>query len=181
MLHSNIIFSVLHAMMGIANDGVDHVMDCIKLYIEEIPQEEVGLMNSILILMQSLAKACHARDEWGKSVDGKQWKSILNKIKTRKKNLESGNGDFAKYSSEIIDLENELNELNGRRSPFVNSHPAKAPYMAQLVMHYELSSTSHWGWPSGIVCVLTLARRGFETGCNNFFIFALASIAEITM
>ena len=46
-------------------------------------------------------------------------KSIPNKIKTRKKNLESGNGDLAKYSSEIIDLENELNELNERRSPFV--------------------------------------------------------------
>ena len=51
--------------------------------------------------------------------------------------------------------------------------------MAPLVMHYELSPNSHWGWPSGIVCVPTLARRGFETGCNDFFIFALASIAQI--
>ena len=51
--------------------------------------------------------------------------------------------------------------------------------MAPLVMHYELSSDSHWGWPSGIVCVPTLARRGFETGCNDFYIFALASVAEI--
>ena len=57
---------------GIGNDGVDHVMDYIELYIEELPQKEVGLRDSILISMQSLAKARHARDEWGKSADGKQ-------------------------------------------------------------------------------------------------------------
>ena len=61
----------------------------------------------------------------------------------------------------------------------VNSHPVFAPHMAQLVMHYELSSNSHWGWPSEKSCVPMLARRGFETGCNDFFIFALVSIAEI--
>ena len=44
-------------------------------------------------------------------------------------------------------------------------------------MHYELSSNSHWG--SGRSCVPASARRGFETSCNDFFIFALASIAEI--
>ena len=60
-----------------------------------------------------------------------------------------------------------------------NSHPVFAPHMAQLVMHYEHSSNSHWGWPSRKFCVPTLARQGFETGCNAFFIFALASIAEI--
>ena len=61
----------------------------------------------------------------------------------------------------------------------VNSHPAKAPHMVPLVMHYELSSSTHWGWPSGIASVPTSARRGFETVCNDFFIFALDSIAEI--
>ena len=61
----------------------------------------------------------------------------------------------------------------------LNSHPAEAPYMAPLVMHYELSQNSHWGWSSGKVCVLTVARQGFEIDCNDFFIFALASIAEI--
>ena len=59
------------------------------------------------------------------------------------------------------------------------SHPVKAPHMAPLVMHYELYLISHWGWHSGIVCVPTLAHRGFETDCNDFFMFALASIAEI--
>ena len=61
----------------------------------------------------------------------------------------------------------------------LNSHPVFAPYMAQLVMLYELSSNIHWGWPSGNSYVPTLVRQGFETGCNDFFIFALATIAEI--
>ena len=63
----------------------------------------------------------------------------------------------------------------------INSHPAKAPHMAPLVLHYKLSLNSHWGWPSRIVCVSTLARQGFKTGCNDFFIFALALIVEIPM
>ena len=61
----------------------------------------------------------------------------------------------------------------------INSHPATAPYMAPLVMDHELSSDSHWGWPSGKSCVPLLARRRFKTACNNFFIFVFASIAEI--
>ena len=61
----------------------------------------------------------------------------------------------------------------------LNSHPAKAPHMAPLVMHYNLFRNRSWGWSSGIVCVPSLARRGFETACNDFFIFALVSIAEI--
>ena len=36
-----------------------------------------------------------------------------------------------------------------------------------------------WGWASGTVRVLSLARRGFETDCNDFFVFALALIAQI--
>ena len=49
--------------------------------------------------------------------------------------------------------------------------------MAPLVMAYKLSLNSHWA--SGKSCGPTLARRGFETGCNDFFIFALALIAQI--
>ena len=52
VLHSNIIFSVLHAMMGIGNDGVDHVMDYIEFYIEEIPQKEVNTYTN--------AKSCRS-------------------------------------------------------------------------------------------------------------------------
>ena len=61
----------------------------------------------------------------------------------------------------------------------LNSHPIAAPHMSPLVMHYELSFIRSWGWSSGIVGVPSEARRGFESACNDFFIFALASIAEI--
>ena len=61
----------------------------------------------------------------------------------------------------------------------LNSHPVAAPHMAPLVMHYELFFTRSWSWSSGIFSVPSLARRGFETVCNDFFIFALALIAEI--
>ena len=67
------------------------------------------------------------------------------------------------------------------QSCIFNSHPVKAPHMAPLVMHYELSFDRSWGWSSGIVGVPSVARRGFETACNDFFIFALASIAEIPL
>ena len=50
----------------------------------------------------------------------------------------------------------------------LTSHPVKAPYMALLVMHYERSQNSHWGWPSRKVCVPALARRGFKSGRNDF-------------
>ena len=76
----------------------------------------------------------------------------------------------------ITHLTSFMNWMNGT---LVNSHPVMAPYMAPLVMHYELSLNSQWGWPSGRSCVLSLVCRGFETACNDFFIFALASIAEI--
>ena len=38
-----------------------------------------------------------------------------------------------------------------------------------------------WGWASGTVRLISPARRGFETDCNDLFIFALASITEIPM
>ena len=60
-----------------------------------------------------------------------------------------------------------------------NWHPGMAPYMAPLVMHDELSFNRSWGWFSGIVGVPLVARREFESACNDFFIFALVSIAEI--
>ena len=61
----------------------------------------------------------------------------------------------------------------------INSHPVNAPYMAQLVMLIFFEVRNSWGWSSGIVSVPPLARRRFETACNDFFLFALASIAEI--
>ena len=60
-----------------------------------------------------------------------------------------------------------------------NWHPGMAPYMAPLVMHDELSFNRSWGWFSGIVAVPLVARREFESACNDFSILALVSIAEI--
>ena len=53
----------------------------------------------------------------------------------------------------------------------LNSHPAKAPHMALLVMHYEHFRNDIWGWSSRKVCLLSIARLGFETDCNGFFYF----------
>ena len=77
-----------------------------------------------------------------------------------------------------------MNKLSGDKSTVclapINSHPVMVLYMAPLVMHYELSFNRSWGWSSGIVGVPSVARREFElTCCNDFFIFVLASIAEI--
>ena len=56
-------------------------------------------------------------------------------------------------------------------SALLNSHPVFAPHMAQLVMlTFELCNR-HWGWPSGTVCVLSPACRGFKTDCNGLFYF----------
>ena len=66
-----------------------------------------------------------------------------------------------------------------RSHELVNSHPVKVPHMAPLVMHYELSFNRSRGFSSGIVGVPSQARRGFESVCNTFFIFGLASIPDI--
>ena len=61
----------------------------------------------------------------------------------------------------------------------INSLPVNAPYMAQLVnTTFELRNRN-WGWHDGLTCGLSRACRGFKTGCNDFFVFALPSIAEI--
>ena len=46
-----------------------------------------------------------------------------------------------------------------------------APYMAPLVMYYELFPNRSWGWSSGIVGVPLVARREFESACNDYFYF----------
>jgi len=45
--------------------------------------------------------------------------------------------------------------------------------MAPLVMYYELSFNRSWVWSSGIVGVPSVARRGFESACNDFFLSRL--------
>ena len=75
----------------------------------------------------------------------------------------------------------QLKQLLVKRSwsTRINSHPVNAPYMAQVCNAYFFRLRNGWGWSSGIASVPPLARRRFETVCNDFFIFALALIAEI--
>ena len=67
----------------------------------------------------------------------------------------------------------------------VNSVLGNAPYMAQLVISSFEFRNSHWGWPSGMVRVLSLAHQGFETVCNDFcfsyYIVCIASIMAIAL
>ena len=61
----------------------------------------------------------------------------------------------------------------------LNSHPVNVPYMAQLVMVIFGLRNCSWGRPSGLTLGMPWACRGFETACNGYFVFPLASIAEI--
>ena len=106
--HGNIIFSVLHAMMGIGNAGVDYLVDFMEQHIENLPQEEVGLKNHVLVLSQRLAEARTVRDEWEKgTLDGKKWKGMPAKIKYRERRLESGKGNMMQYQADIAKLNAE--------------------------------------------------------------------------
>ena len=60
-----------------------------------------------------------------------------------------------------------------------NSHPVNAPYMAQLIMPIFGHRDRSWGRPSGLTRGMPFVCRRFESSCNDFSFFALASIAEI--
>ena len=51
--------------------------------------------------------------------------------------------------------------------------------MAQLIMLIFGLRNRSWGWPRGLTRRIPRACGEFETVCNDFFVFALASIAEI--
>ena len=61
----------------------------------------------------------------------------------------------------------------------LNSHPVNAPCMAQLIMPIFGLRNRSWGRPSRLTRGMPFACRGFKTVCNDFFVFALALIAEI--
>jgi len=86
----NVIWSVLHGMMGIGNYGVEYLVDFSDRFVENIPDEEVGLKNHLLFLDQKLLKARIFRDTWKESDEGREMKGLPGKIRTRCKNLELG-------------------------------------------------------------------------------------------
>lgn len=87
---ANTIFSVLHAMMGIGNDGVDYLVDFMENEVEALPQEEVCLKEQIVTLQAELAEARQARDNWDESEDGKQLSGMGNKIRYHLSRVEKG-------------------------------------------------------------------------------------------
>ena len=118
--NQNVFFSVLHAMMGLGNNCVDYLVDYIEQHIENLPQEEVGLKNSVTVLMQRLAECRAACDAWESTEEGKQWKGIGNKISYRISCLESGKGDLDKYRRELAQLRVRQLELNEIRKPLAD-------------------------------------------------------------
>ena len=55
----------------------------------------------------------------------------------------------------------------------VNRHPVAETHVAPLAINYELFRNRSWGWSSKTASVLSLACRGFETGCNGFLLSRL--------
>ena len=60
----NVIFSVLHALMGIGNALLAYLIDTVELNIECLLQEEIGLFNDIKLMELNLQEARDQRDDW---------------------------------------------------------------------------------------------------------------------
>ncbi|KAL7548721.1 hypothetical protein ACHAWF_011993 [Thalassiosira exigua] len=90
ILVRNVIWSVLHAMMGLGNDGVEFITDFGESFVEDLPEEEVGMKNMIIFLEQKLAEARADRDAWKKTTEGKELSGLPGKIERLQASLERG-------------------------------------------------------------------------------------------
>lgn len=92
---SNFMFSVLRAMMGLGNNGVSYLCDCMEHHLENIPQEEVGLSSAVLVLTQCLAETRTIRHTWEKgTAEDREWNRLTGRINYQKRQLELGRGAF---------------------------------------------------------------------------------------
>ena len=117
---SRTIFSVLHAMMGIGNDGMDFLVDFMESEVEDLPQEEVGLRTEIDALQLELTEARLARDFWDASEEGKLLATLGNKIRYHRGRVERGVGDIERHEQTANAHEATKEKLMEVRKSFVH-------------------------------------------------------------
>lgn len=107
----NIIFSVLHAQMGVGNKILDYLVDTAEQEIEKVPPEMIALRNDVTLAETHLAEVKDYKSEWEKLSDGgKELKSLQGQYNRRKEKLERPN-----LSEEtILELEWEMEEMKDK-------------------------------------------------------------------
>ena len=85
----NVLFSVLHALIGIGNNILVYLIDSIEENIDNLPQEEIGLQNEIHLIELNLDRARNQRNAWDAHHDKGKMRSKIKALKGRlKKKLE---------------------------------------------------------------------------------------------
>eukprot|EP00984_Skeletonema_dohrnii_P027892 scaffold17602_cov77-Skeletonema_dohrnii-CCMP3373.AAC.2 len=105
----NIIFSVLHAQMGIGNKILDYLVDEAECNVEKTPAELTALRNDVESAETALAEVVAFKNGWtNDSEGGKKLTSLKGMLSRRKKKLEQPN-----LSTETVDkLELEIDLCN---------------------------------------------------------------------
>jgi hypothetical protein len=100
---SHYMVPLLHCEIGIGNQLLDKLRDCINEHIEKMAPTEMETRLSIPILKQIIADTATYRDEWDASADGKKMKSLLRSTNLHRKLHMGGGNEKAAESEDVQD------------------------------------------------------------------------------
>eukprot|EP00577_Skeletonema_sp_RCC1716_P007958 CAMPEP_0113382640 /NCGR_PEP_ID=MMETSP0013_2-20120614/5948_1 /TAXON_ID=2843 ORGANISM="Skeletonema costatum, Strain 1716" /NCGR_SAMPLE_ID=MMETSP0013_2 /ASSEMBLY_ACC=CAM_ASM_000158 /LENGTH=583 /DNA_ID=CAMNT_0000265157 /DNA_START=165 /DNA_END=1918 /DNA_ORIENTATION=- /assembly_acc=CAM_ASM_000158 len=112
----NVIFSVLHAQMGVGNKILNYLLDEAERKVENTPAEMVALRNDLVRAETKFAEPVEYKNRWEKDDNGgKRLASLEGKLTRRKANLERPNlsaDQIDRIEGEIHGFKDEIEELN---------------------------------------------------------------------
>ena len=172
----NIIFSVLHAQMGIGNKVLDYLVDTAEQNIEKVPPEMIALRNDVTLAETHLAEAREYKAAWEK-FDGKRLKSLQGKYERRKKQLERPNLseeaiialeiEIDSYKDEIDDLALTRQNLQDDIDAKVKTRNDAKKLLGEFKRKWKKDSESIYGGIDKILQKYGIERSAYHGGQIN--------------